>query len=53
MRGLSRYTDETAVKLEYIVLETIRQLQGETWQRNSLIRYYMTVLKSCSSNILC
>jgi FAD/FMN-containing dehydrogenase/heterodisulfide reductase subunit C len=33
VQGLSRYTDETALKPEYIVVETIRYLQGEQWQQ--------------------
>jgi FAD/FMN-containing dehydrogenase len=33
VQGLSRYTDETALKPEYIVVETIRQLHGEQWQQ--------------------
>ena len=35
-QGLSRYTDETGLKPEYIVLETIRRLQGEQWQQQFL-----------------
>jgi FAD/FMN-containing dehydrogenase/Fe-S oxidoreductase len=34
LQGLSRYTDETALKPQYLVLETIRQLHGEQWQQN-------------------
>ncbi len=33
LQGLSRYTDETALKPQYLVLETIRQLHGEQWQQ--------------------
>jgi Fe-S oxidoreductase len=33
VQGLSRYTDETALKPDYIVVETIRQLHGEQWQQ--------------------
>jgi Fe-S oxidoreductase len=33
IQGLSRYTDETALKPEYIVVETIRHLHGEQWQQ--------------------
>ncbi|MCU7847693.1 MAG: DUF3683 domain-containing protein [Candidatus Thiodiazotropha sp. (ex Lucinoma kastoroae)] len=33
-QGLSRYTDETQLKPEYIVLEAIHQLQGEQWQQH-------------------
>jgi FAD/FMN-containing dehydrogenase/heterodisulfide reductase subunit C len=33
VQGLSRYTDETALKPEYIVVETIRHLYGEQWQQ--------------------
>ncbi|MBT3031854.1 MAG: DUF3683 domain-containing protein [Candidatus Thiodiazotropha sp. (ex Lucina pensylvanica)] len=33
LQGLSRYTDETALRPEYLVLETIRQLHGEAWQQ--------------------
>jgi FAD/FMN-containing dehydrogenase/heterodisulfide reductase subunit C len=32
-QGLSRYTDDTGLKPEYIVVETIRRLQGEQWQQ--------------------
>ncbi|MES9992545.1 MAG: DUF3683 domain-containing protein [Candidatus Thiodiazotropha sp.] len=32
LQGLSRYSDQTALKPEYIVVETIRQLHGEQWQ---------------------
>ncbi|MCU7842266.1 MAG: DUF3683 domain-containing protein [Candidatus Thiodiazotropha sp. (ex Monitilora ramsayi)] len=32
-QGLSRYTDETGLTPEYIVVETIRRLQGEQWQQ--------------------
>ncbi|MCU7850723.1 MAG: DUF3683 domain-containing protein [Candidatus Thiodiazotropha sp. (ex Monitilora ramsayi)] len=32
-QGLSRYTDETGLMPEYIVVETIRRLQGEQWQQ--------------------
>ncbi|MCU7929715.1 MAG: DUF3683 domain-containing protein [Candidatus Thiodiazotropha sp. (ex Codakia rugifera)] len=32
-QGLSRYTDETKLKPEYIVLEAIHHLQGEEWQQ--------------------
>ncbi|MDJ0805201.1 MAG: DUF3683 domain-containing protein [Gammaproteobacteria bacterium] len=35
-QGLSRYTDETGLKPEYLVLETIRQRQGEQWQEKFL-----------------
>ncbi|MCU7923419.1 MAG: DUF3683 domain-containing protein [Candidatus Thiodiazotropha sp. (ex Dulcina madagascariensis)] len=31
-QGLSRYTDETGLKPEYIVVETVRRLMGEGWQ---------------------
>jgi FAD/FMN-containing dehydrogenase/Fe-S oxidoreductase len=37
-QGLSRYSDETLLKPEYLVLETIRQLQGEHWQERFLQR---------------
>ncbi|MES9944863.1 MAG: DUF3683 domain-containing protein [Candidatus Thiodiazotropha sp.] len=33
VQGLSRYTDETGLKPEYLVLETIRHLHGEDWQQ--------------------
>ncbi|MEW8506734.1 MAG: DUF3683 domain-containing protein [Candidatus Thiodiazotropha sp.] len=33
LQGLSRYTDQTSLKPEYIVVETIRQLHGEQWQQ--------------------
>ncbi|MES9848706.1 MAG: DUF3400 domain-containing protein, partial [Candidatus Thiodiazotropha sp.] len=33
LQGLSRYTDETALRPDYLVLETIRQLHGEAWQQ--------------------
>ncbi len=32
-QGLSRYTDDTGLTPEYIVVETIRRLQGEQWQQ--------------------
>ncbi len=32
-QGLSRYTDETGLKPEYLVVETIRQLKGDQWQQ--------------------
>jgi Fe-S oxidoreductase len=32
-QGLSRYTDDTGLKPEYIVVEAIRRLQGEQWQQ--------------------
>ncbi len=32
-QGLSRYTDATGLKPEYLVVETIRHLQGEQWQQ--------------------
>ncbi|PVV13205.1 MAG: FAD-linked oxidase [gamma proteobacterium symbiont of Ctena orbiculata] len=34
VQGLSRYTDETALKPDYLVLETIRHLHGENWQKH-------------------
>jgi Fe-S oxidoreductase len=37
-QGLSRYTDETNLKPEYLVVETIRQLQGEQWQERFLTK---------------
>ncbi|MEJ2455726.1 MAG: DUF3683 domain-containing protein [Candidatus Thiodiazotropha sp.] len=40
-QGLSRYTDDTGLKPEYIVVETIRRLQGEQWQQ----RFIDQVLK--------
>ncbi|MEW8063296.1 MAG: DUF3400 domain-containing protein, partial [Candidatus Thiodiazotropha sp.] len=33
LQGLSRYTDETTLRPDYLVLETIRQLHGEAWQQ--------------------
>ncbi|MCU7885662.1 MAG: DUF3400 domain-containing protein, partial [Candidatus Thiodiazotropha sp. (ex Lucinoma annulata)] len=33
-QGLSRYTDETQLKPEYIVLEAIHHLQGQQWQQH-------------------
>ena len=35
-QGLSRYTDETKLKVEYLVVETIRQLHGDQWQEKFL-----------------
>jgi Fe-S oxidoreductase len=35
-QGLSRYSDDTLLKPEYIVVETIRQLQGAQWQQRFL-----------------
>jgi FAD/FMN-containing dehydrogenase/Fe-S oxidoreductase len=32
-QGLSRYTDDTGLKPEYIVVEIIRRMQGEQWQQ--------------------
>jgi Fe-S oxidoreductase len=32
-QGLSRYTDDTGLKPEYLVVETIGRLQGENWQQ--------------------
>ncbi|MEN8177193.1 MAG: DUF3683 domain-containing protein [Pseudomonadota bacterium] len=32
-QGLSRYTDDTGLRSEYLVVETIRQLKGEQWQQ--------------------
>jgi FAD/FMN-containing dehydrogenase/heterodisulfide reductase subunit C len=32
-QGLSRYTDDTGLKPEYIVVETLRRLHGEDWQQ--------------------
>ncbi|MCU7936667.1 MAG: DUF3683 domain-containing protein [Candidatus Thiodiazotropha sp. (ex Dulcina madagascariensis)] len=32
-QGLSRYTDETGLRPEYIVVETVRSLLGEAWQQ--------------------
>ncbi len=40
-QGLSRYTDDTGLKPEYIVVEAIRRLQGEDWQQ----RFIDQVLK--------
>jgi FAD/FMN-containing dehydrogenase/Fe-S oxidoreductase len=37
-QGLSRYADDTLLKPEYLVLETIRRLQGEQWQERFLQR---------------
>jgi len=33
-QGLSRYTDDTGLEVDYIVVEMIRHLQGEDWQDN-------------------
>ncbi|MES9854060.1 MAG: DUF3683 domain-containing protein [Candidatus Thiodiazotropha sp. L084R] len=32
-QGLSRYTDQTGLKPEYLVLEVMRQRNGEQWQK--------------------
>ncbi|MEJ2691831.1 MAG: DUF3400 domain-containing protein, partial [Candidatus Thiodiazotropha sp.] len=40
-QGLSRYTDDTGLKPEYIVVETLRRLHGEEWQQ----RFIDQVLK--------
>ncbi|MCG7991505.1 MAG: DUF3683 domain-containing protein [Candidatus Thiodiazotropha lotti] len=32
-QGLSRYTDETGLKPQYLVLEVIQQRQGDQWQQ--------------------
>ncbi|MES9931125.1 MAG: DUF3400 domain-containing protein, partial [Candidatus Thiodiazotropha sp. 6PDIVS] len=32
-QGLSRYTDQTGLKPEYLVLEVMRQRNGEQWQQ--------------------
>jgi Fe-S oxidoreductase len=32
-QGLSRYTDDTGLKPEYLVVEAIGRLQGENWQQ--------------------
>ncbi|MES9929201.1 MAG: FAD/FMN-binding oxidoreductase [Candidatus Thiodiazotropha sp. 6PDIVS] len=32
-QGLSRYTDQTGLKPEYLVLEVLRQRNGEQWQQ--------------------
>ena len=32
-QGLSRYTDDTGLKPEYIVVETMRRLHGDQWQQ--------------------
>ena len=32
-QGLSRYTDDTSLVPEYIVVETLRRLHGEDWQQ--------------------
>ena len=37
-QGLSRYTDESGLKPEYIVLETVRRLQGDNWQQSFVDR---------------
>jgi len=37
-QGLSRYTDDTGLQPEYLVLETVRRLQGEDWQRSFVAR---------------
>jgi Fe-S oxidoreductase len=33
-QGLSRYTDQTGLKPEYLVLEIMRRLHGEQWQQH-------------------
>ncbi len=33
-QGLSRYSDETGLNVEYIVVETVRRLQGDSWYDN-------------------
>ncbi|MEW8430713.1 MAG: DUF3400 domain-containing protein, partial [Candidatus Thiodiazotropha sp.] len=38
VQGLSRYTDQTALKPEYLVIETIRHLHGEQWQQRFVDR---------------
>jgi FAD/FMN-containing dehydrogenase/Fe-S oxidoreductase len=40
-QGLSRYTDQTGLKPQYLVLEVVRQQQGEDWQQ----RFIEQVLK--------
>jgi FAD/FMN-containing dehydrogenase/Fe-S oxidoreductase len=37
-QGLSRYSDDTLLTPEYLVLETVRRLQGEQWQERFLQR---------------
>ncbi len=37
-QGLSRYTDDTHLKPEYLVVETVRRLQGEQWQERFIER---------------
>ncbi|MCK5903633.1 MAG: DUF3683 domain-containing protein [Cocleimonas sp.] len=34
VQGLSRYRDETGMETDYIVVEMIKQLQGENWSEN-------------------
>ncbi|MET0091104.1 MAG: FAD/FMN-binding oxidoreductase [Candidatus Thiodiazotropha sp.] len=47
-QGLSRYTDQTGLKPEYLVLELVRQRQGEQWQR----RFIDQVLKDGIERVL-
>ncbi len=37
-QGLSRYTDQTGLKPEYLVLELVRQRQGDQWQQRFIER---------------
>jgi FAD/FMN-containing dehydrogenase/heterodisulfide reductase subunit C len=47
-QGLSRYTDESGLKPEYIVVEAIRHIQGEDWQE----RFVRAVLNGGIEQVL-